>query len=1040
MSRVFLKCSEQFKRLFRNSLPTSDDNHILAYEATLLQRKNQFIMSTGGQQNFSSLQLKYSNTFEFYLRQCLNLHSTMSVRGIFDNIDLLMNRISEQTIILDDQKRESLESSLKKFDIPLICPPILCRRVSNMKKNESDSMLPLQTIDVLKKEKDTDVTVIDLLKSIAGERWIVLIGGPGSGKTTIARWLTCELSRILLNEQKNMVINDVDMGPARIPILIRIGEFAEWLENYPSSNLFDYIGHNTWMTQNYINSEFEILQDFVRHGHGLIILDGLDEVTTFEMHNRIHNQIHDFMDTYCMSNDFESPFDKEYLATATLGRSFRCENLTGGNIVILTSRIVNYTAKPLQSNLIFHYMIQPMNIEYLSNFIKQWCFHVQDEIIPLLIRYIPEIKKQQTKYRSIFDSKILIKRIESDKGLQSFVLNLSVLSIICTLFTQYGIDVLEKTRVQLYQQVVESMVQRWQIRRSVIPKDALISIFSDMAFYIHSRSSVGLMDELDLTHLCRLSLRRWYSQHSDGTNYNSTNIRQQTQQFMQFISEDAGIVAARALCVYGFLHLTFQEYFVCLALVNVDNCDQVEAINELVTRYLSLGSNFRLREPLNLALGWISLHWSFQNFDYFCIQLQSKTNLTNKHLPMGSLLFISAVDDLGCLPSESTIYSILNSLLEFEIDKTECVFEGRLLGGLDRLPIDIVINWCNHVFMKGDTTRSLKLLYILYWPIHYRRPLPQWITTQFCEVLWKQFDRYNYEIDTCIDRILMITSAVNHHCLPSPPNSLRVYLLSKTIRTQELHSSVLAALIVLYGDALCSIRDHDEQASLQFASRDSIKKLLVCDMRLTGDDNECERRFVTSEADLDVIEWIDAYPNAHRIAYENRKDMERWLTKISIVKLLEELDHGYIDKIEFSANANRITIKSYVEKAIADQTALPLVTAYTEATPFFSHINRDLAKLGSDFRFESARALLQLGHRDDEPPKDMGPHILAAILIYHPSLQPYYHTGKTFRGMNITSNDLECYVIGKIFMTRSFLSTTKNRQVAELFLDVSRRE
>ncbi|CAF3999063.1 unnamed protein product, partial [Rotaria sp. Silwood1] len=648
-------------------------------------------------------------------------------------------------------------------------------------------------------EKDTDVTVIDLLKSIAGERWIVLIGGPGSGKTTIARWLTCELSRILLNEQKNMVINDVDMGPARIPILIRIGEFAEWLENYPSSNLFDYIGHNTWMTQNYINSEFEILQDFVRHGHGLIILDGLDEVTTFEMYNRIHNQIHDFMDTYCMSNDFESPFDKEYLATATLGRSFRCENLTGGNIVILTSRIVNYTAKPLQSNLIFHYMIQPMNIEYLSNFIKQWCFHVQDEIIPLLIRYIPEIKKQQTKYRSIFDSKILIKRIESDKGLQSFVLNLSVLSIICTLFTQYGIDVLEKTRVQLYQQVVESMVQRWQIRRSVIPKDALISIFSDMAFYIHSRSSVGLMDELDLTHLCRLSLRRWYSQHSDGTNYNSTNIRQQTQQFMQFISEDAGIVAARALCVYGFLHLTFQEYFVCLALVNVDNCDQVEAINELVTRYLSLGSNFRLREPLNLALGWISLHWSFQNFDYFCIQLQSKTNLTNKHLPMGSLLFISAVDDLGCLPSESTIYSILNSLLEFEIDKTECVFEGRLLGGLDRLPIDIVINWCNHVFMKGDTTRSLKLLYILYWPIHYRRPLPQWITTQFCEVLWKQFDRYNYEIDTCIDRILMITSAVNHHCLPSPPNSLRVYLLSKTIRTQELHSSVLAALIVLYG-------------------------------------------------------------------------------------------------------------------------------------------------------------------------------------------------------------------------------------------------
>ncbi|CAF3100009.1 unnamed protein product [Rotaria sp. Silwood2] len=224
------------------------------------------------------------------------------------------------------------------------------------------------------------------------------------------------------------------------------------------------------------------------------------------------------------------------------------------------------------------------------------------------------------------------------------------------------------------------------------------------------------------------------------------------------------------------------------------------------------------------------------------------------------------------------------------------------------------------------------------------------------------------------------------------------------------------------------------------APRDSIKKLLVNDMRLSGDDNEPERRFVSSETDLDVIEWIDAYPNAHRIAYENHKDMERWLTKISFVKLLEELDHGYIDKIEFSTNENRITIKSYIEKAIVEQTALPLVTAYTEATSFFSHINRDLAKLGSDFRFESTRALLQLGYRDDEPPKGMGPHIFAAILIYHPSLQPYYHIGKTYRGMSITTNDLECYVIGKIFMTRSFLSTTKNREVADIFLNVSHRE
>ncbi|CAF2864477.1 unnamed protein product [Rotaria sp. Silwood2] len=843
-----------------------------------------------GQQNFSSLKSKYPNTFELYLRQCLDLHSTMGACGIFDNISLLMNRISEQPIILDDQKRESLESSLKKFDIPLICPPILCRRVSNLKQNESDSILPLQTIDVSKNEQDTQVTCIDLLKSIAAERWIVLIGSPGSGKTTIARWLTCELSRNLLNEQKNV------------------------LENHPSSNLFNYIGHNTWITQNYINSEFKVLQDFVRNGHALIILDGLDEMTIFEMYNRINNQIHDFMNTYCVSNDVESPFDDKYLATANLGCPFRCENLIGGNIVILTCRIVNYTAQPLQSTLIFHYMIEPINIEYLSNFIKQWCYHVQDEIVPLLIRYIPEIKWQRAKCKSIFDSKILIQRIESDKLLQSFASNLSVLSIICILFTQYGIDVLKKTRVQLYQQVVESMIQRWQNCRSVIPKDTLISIFSNMAFYIHSRSSLGLIDELGLTHLCRLSLRRWYSQRSVGTNYNSMNIRQQTQQFMQFISEDAGIVAARTLCVYGFLRLTFQEYFVCLALVNVEHCNQVETINELVTRFMSLGSIFRLREPLNLALGWINLHWSFENFDCFCIQLQSKTNLTNKHLPMGSLLFISAVADIGCLPSESTIYSILNSLLEFEIDKTECAFRSQLLSGLDRLPIDIVINRLNHAFMKGDAALSLKLLYILYWSIHYRRPLPQWVTTQFCEVLWKQLYRYNHEIDTCIDRILMITSAVNHHCLPSPPNSLRAYLLSKTIRTQELHSSVLTALIVLYGGLEYEERKNSPLIMFKVCRmhRDSPLSHLFIDyfndtatnqtVKLQNLIDQCQNivdravsTTVTQEANHTVIVLFCFYGIDNSSNYEKYIDSQLWQSAVWHMKIV----HYYLRQFYF---------------------------------------------------------------------------------------------------------------------------------------------
>jgi hypothetical protein len=97
-------------------------------------------------------------------------------------------------------------------------------------------------------------------------------------------------------------------------------------------------------------------------------------------------------------------------------------------------------------------------------------------------------------------------------------------------------------------------------------------------------------------------------------------------------------------------------------------------------------------------------------------------------------------------------------------------------------------------------------------------------------------------------------------------------------------------------------------------------------------------------------------------------------------------------------------------------------------------LNRDLAEIGSNFRFLSTQNLFNSGYLDNEAPKGLGQHIFAAILINHPHLQPYYHTGTTYRGMNITPDDLKEYEKGKIVMTRSFLSTSKSQDVAEIFI------
>jgi hypothetical protein len=385
--------------------------------------------------------------------------------------------------------------------------------------------------------------------------------------------------------------------------------------------------------------------------------------------------------------------------------------------------------------------------------------------------------------------------------------------------------------VQLYKKVVELMLQRWQYHQLNIPKDALILIFSNMAFYIHFRSGSGLIDEFDLNHLCCLSLQQWYEKNSNGMPYVSSKIRQQTQQFMQLLSEDAGIVAARTLAVYGFLHLSFQEYFVCYALVNINNSCVKKTTKELVIHFLLLFPNPRLREPLNLVMGWFSSNWTSENYDDFCIELQSKTNLANKYIPLGSLWFVSALNDLACLPSLPIVYDILNTLLDaycYENKSTE-IFQFELRAALDRLPVTLVNNWFHYVFSKEDLASTWKMIRIIYDEVDRSETLSKWITPVICEILWKQIGLFNEEVDIYVDRILMIISVINCDRLPTCPGSLREYLLTRSIPTGEIHSSVLTAIITLYRGLERNYSKTKRQTSVIFAAR-----RMYCDSPLSS--------------------------------------------------------------------------------------------------------------------------------------------------------------------------------------------------------------
>jgi len=340
-------------------------------------------------------------------------------------------------------------------------------------------------------------------------RRAVVLGDPGAGKTTMLRYVAYQIAQSQLGQAGTPAL------PGEVadclPVYVRIGLYAQHLKERPEATIVDFAPQ-----QNYqLPLTAELLRDAVNRGKALFLLDGLDEIVDTAQRREVAQRVEEFARQH--------------------------DNCP----VIVTSRIVGYREAALGSAFT-QFTIRPFDDEEIKSFVRQW-YKTLDQ---------PERADD------------LISAIEKNPSVRRLATNPLLLTVAALIHLRN--TKLPNRRVELYQRAAETLVDNWMSERRVTPDEwdadeALNDLLPAVAWWLHTEASGGLIGQDDLRQLLVETMR------VRNPRLTEAEAHTRASQFRRNVSEFSGIFLERGLDeqgngLYGFLHLTFEEYFAAIRL------------------------------------------------------------------------------------------------------------------------------------------------------------------------------------------------------------------------------------------------------------------------------------------------------------------------------------------------------------------------------------------------------------------------------------------------------------------------------------------
>jgi len=405
-------------------------------------------------------------------------------------------------------------------------------------------------------ESRARVKPVDLTHLVNEHSRLVILGDPGAGKTTLLRYLALRHAQALRAGEREIE----GLGATRLPLYLRIATYAE---HGGGRSLLDFLPAHMRGEDDSDATLVRLIRDRLAEGTCLVLLDGLDEVVEPDQRVEIAAQIDTFIRTHEKT----------------------------GNRFVVTSRVAGYRSAPLSGDMA-HYHVCDMDADQMRRFLQLWCHAVE--------RFqTPELSPQAQAEKAQAEIDGITRAIEDNPGVRRLATNPLLLRTLA-LIHRTGAR-LPQRRIELYRLAADTLIRDWQLARGV-PEAALVQeaeatrLLAELAAWLHEEKPAGIAAEGEVrAQLAEVKGRL------DGKEADHPDVLNAVDDFLDRIRQYTGLFVERAPRRYGFMHLTFEEYFAARWLVAKPR----QAARRIRVRL----HRERWQEPILLAIGFYGMEF-----------------------------------------------------------------------------------------------------------------------------------------------------------------------------------------------------------------------------------------------------------------------------------------------------------------------------------------------------------------------------------------------------------------------------------------------